>query len=146
MCVCVCMYILLMLLGKIRDLTIRTPPSIPFHSIPHTHTFNNMFSFLLFSAKSVCALSNIYIFFIVPQIMRHGKESAKQMKGKKKIQNKHIVFARVCMCAPLYVLNFYHRNRFGFGESNIQNCGTSNATQTHTHTMCIKYMVNSLTL
>lgn len=138
------LYHLLMLLGKIRDFTIRTTT----YSIPHT--FNNMFSFLLylfFSAMSVCCfVSYTYFTECCKLWARLAREQERWKARKETLQNKHIVFARVCMCIRMAIVcllymywNIILLNGLGFSESNTKfvwyfECDTN--TYTHTYTLC----------
>lgn len=154
---CVCSKTLMML-GKIRDFAIRTPP-IPIHSA-NIHTFNNMFSFLLyFLAVSVrCFVANIYVYTCVHgvlQIMRETGKRARKMKGKKKRDRTSILCSFVCECECMALCMFVcceyeciaflsHWTVWALAKSNLKlwcfECDTNVRAHTHFCTQtCIKY-------
>lgn len=158
-----CVYILLMMLGKIRDFAIRTHHL--FQSIPQIYIhliicFRFFFIFRLCVCLMLCRKHICSYVHSVLQNIRDWQES-KEDERQEKRDTEQAYCARSCVSVKcecewiplcmfvvnvnMIVLSLYLIEPFGLWQNLTQNCGALNATQTRAHThkralkMCIKY-------
>lgn len=147
-----CVYILLMMLGKIRDFTIRTHHL--FQSIPQIYIhliicFRFFFIFRLCVCLMLCRKHICSYVHSVLQNIRDWQES-KEDERQEKIDTEQAYCARSCVSVKcecewmplcmfvvnvsMIVLSLYLIEPFGLWQNLTQNCGALNATQTRAHT------------